>query len=109
MLWKIAQLRHIPEYAVRDDVKLTAFFDTNMERASELAERYGGKAYESYEALLASGEVDAVSVCTPNELHARVSIEALKAGVDVLCEKPMAVNLAECEQMVKTAKKQGGF
>lgn len=104
---KIAQLRHIPEYAAHDDVKLTAFFDTNMERASELAERYGGKAYESYEALLTSGEVDAVSVCTPNELHARVSIEALKAGVDVLCEKPMAVNLAECEQMVKTAKETG--
>lgn len=104
---KIAQLRHIPEYAARGDVRLTAFFDANTERAQELAGRYGGKAYESCEALLASGEVDAVSVCTPNEMHAETAMAAMKAGLDVLCEKPMAVTPQQCRKMVETARETG--
>ena len=61
---KIAQVRHIPEYADNPDAQLTAFYDLNAARAQELAERYGGKAYDSVEALLADPNVDAVSVCS---------------------------------------------
>ena len=59
---KIAQVRHIPEYADNPDAQLTAFYDLNAARAQALAERYGGKAYDSVEALLADPNVDAVSV-----------------------------------------------
>lgn len=104
---KIAQLRHIPEYAANEHVLLKGFFDVNLSRAEELASRYGGKAYTSYEALLADPEIEAVSVLTPNFTHAEISIAALKAGKHVLCEKPMAVNLADCEAMVETAKQTG--
>lgn len=72
-----------------------------------MAARYGGKAYDSYQALLADPEIDAVSVLTPNFTHAEISIAALKAGKHVLCEKPMAVTLADCEAMAETARQTG--
>ena len=85
---KIAQTRHIPEYMDNQDSRLAAFYDVNAERARFLAKKYGGRAYGTYRELLQDKEIDAVSVCVPNELHAQISIEALKAGKDVLCEKP---------------------
>ena len=104
---KIAQVRHIPEYAVNREVKLSGYFDINTERAHKLAVDYGGKAYESYQALLADPEIDAVSVCAANYAHAEISIAALQAGKHVLCEKPMATALEDCEAMAAAAKKAG--
>lgn len=104
---KIAQVRHIPEYAAHPEAELAGFYDLNQERAAQLAEQYGGKAYESIDALLEDDGIDAVSVCTANHAHAPVSIAALKAGKDVLCEKPMAVTLEECEAMAKAAAGEG--
>lgn len=104
---KISQVRHLPEYADREDCKITALYDINMERAQELAKQYGAVAYESCEALLASDEVDAVSVCSANTTHAEIAIAALKAGKHVLCEKPMAITLEECEAMVAAAEESG--
>ena len=106
---KISQVRHLPEYADREDCKITALYDLNMERARKLAEQYGAEAFESCEALLASDNVDAVSVCSSNTTHAEITIAALKAGKHVLCEKPMATTLADCEAMVECAKKNGKF
>lgn len=106
---KIAQVRHIPEYAANPDVSLYGLFDINQERAVELAEKYDCKAYTSYEELLADPEIDAVSVCVANNAHAEISIAAMKAGKHVLCEKPMAVTLEECEEMVKVAKETGKY
>lgn len=106
---KIAQVRHIPEYADNPNVKLSGYFDLNQERAAELAKKYGGKAYATYQDLLADKNIDAVSVCTANSSHAEITIAALKAGKHVLCEKPMATTLPECEAMVKTAKETGKF
>jgi predicted dehydrogenase len=56
---KIAQVRHIPEYAGHPDAQLVAYYDLNQARAAELAKEYGGKAYASVEALLAQDEIDA--------------------------------------------------
>lgn len=106
---KIAQVRHIPEYTSNPDVCLYGLFDLNKERAAQLAEKYGCKAYDSYEELLADPGIDAVSVCVANNAHAEISIAAMKAGKHVLCEKPMAVTLEECEEMVKTAKETGKY
>lgn len=105
---KITEVRHAPEYAENPNCQLVAFFDVVPERAKALAEQYGGVAYDSIEALLAS-DVDAVSVCVANAYHAQASIQALKAGKHVLCEKPMATTPEDCEAMVAAAKAAGKF
>lgn len=102
---KIAQVRHIPEYLENKEAKICAFFDLNMGRARELAEKYNAKAYASYEELLMDEEIDAVSVCVANSVHAEITIAALNAGKHVLCEKPMATTLEDCEAMAEAAKK----
>ena len=106
---KIAQVRHIPEYADHPQAKLAGFFDLNQARARALAEQWGGEAYSSWEELLADPAIDAVSVCVANNAHAQISIAALKAGKHVLCEKPMATTLEDCEAMVAAARESGKF
>ena len=106
---KIAQVRHIPEYAGHPQARLSGFYDLNQERARELAEKWGGKAYSSWEEMLADPGIDAVSVCVANNAHAQLSIAALRAGKHVLCEKPMATTLADCEAMVAAARESGKF
>ena len=68
---RISQERHIPEYLANPDVTLAGYTDFNMARAQGLAEKFGGKAYESVEALLADPAIDAVSVCTANNTHGK--------------------------------------
>ena len=92
---KIAQVRHIPEYLDNPNAKLTGLYDLNLQRAKELAEKYDCKSYESVEEMLADPEIDAVSVCVANHVHAEITIAALKAGKHVLCEKPMATKLKD--------------
>ena len=104
---KIAQVRHIPEYADNPDCELVAFFNPTRSRAEDMAAKYGGKVYDTAEELLADPEIDAVSVCAANYAHAELTIKALKASKHVLCEKPMAISLADCEEMVKVAKENG--
>ena len=104
---KIAQVRHIPEYLENPDVEIVGYYDWNADRAAELAAQFGGKAYSTEDELLADKEMDAVSVCVANNAHAKVTIKALNAGKHVLCEKPMAVTLEECMDMVKAAEENG--
>lgn len=104
---KIAQVRHIPEYASNKCCRLSAFYDVNLSRAEEMVRMYGGTACGSYEELLDKKEIDAVSICVPNHLHAKVTIAALKAGKHVLCEKPMATTIEDCEAMVRAADEAG--
>lgn len=105
---KIAQVRHIPEYMEHPKSKLVAFYNRTYETAKLLADKYGGKAYRTIEELLES-DIDAVSVCVANAYHASVSIQALKAGKHVLCEKPMATTLEDSIAMVEAAKQAGKF
>lgn len=101
----IAQHRHLIEYSNNPHVEIVAVCDINEARVKETAEKYHAKAYTSYEALLGSEAIDAVSVCLPNYLHAPVTIAALNTGAHVLCEKPMATSYEEAEQMIEAAKK----
>ncbi|RJE88895.1 gfo/Idh/MocA family oxidoreductase [Paenibacillus sp. 1011MAR3C5] len=103
----ISKHRHIPEYAANPNAELVAFVDPVIERAQQFADKYGAKAYSDYETMLAEVKPDAVSVCTPNALHAPMSIAAAKAGAHVLVEKPMAVTDAEAEAMIQAAKDKG--
>lgn len=106
---KIAQVRHIPEYLDNKDCKLVGLYDLNLDRAQELAEKYGAKAYSSYEELLNDPSIDAVSICTSNATHCEIAVKALEAKKHVLCEKPMAITLEECERMVKASHDNGRY
>ena len=84
--------------------ELTAVCDIIPERADEFAANYGGHPYYNIEdMLLHAADFDVISICTPNGLHARHSIVSLEAGKDVLCEKPLAISIAEGAEMVDVA------
>lgn len=106
---KIAQTRHIPEYIDNPYAEIAGYYDFNLQRAEELAKQFGGKAYESVEQLLEDKDIDAVSICTSNDTHASITIQALEAGKHVLCEKPMATTLEDCERMVQAAEKNNRY
>ncbi|CAG9620796.1 Gfo/Idh/MocA family protein [Sutcliffiella rhizosphaerae] len=103
----IAKHRHLPEYHANQNVELVALCDVVLERAEHAVETYGGKAYSNYQEMIDREELDIVSVCTPNYLHAPVSIYASKSGVHVLCEKPMATSKEEADEMIAAAKASG--
>ncbi|MEJ0081059.1 MAG: Gfo/Idh/MocA family oxidoreductase [Puia sp.] len=86
--------------------QLIAVCDTDLKKAQSLAEKYKADAFSSFaEMLKAKPELDVVSVCTPNGLHATHSIQALRAGVHVLCEKPMAISVKDCSEMIQAAER----
>lgn len=103
----IARRRHLIEYAANENVEIVAVCDLISERAEEMAVQYNAQAFVDYKELLAMGNLDAVSVCLPNYLHAPVSIEALNAGYHVLCEKPMAISEEEAKSMIQAAEQNG--
>lgn len=103
----IAQRRHLPEYQANPNVDIVAVCDIIAERAQEVADTYGAKAYTNYEDLLQNEDIDVISVCLPNYLHAQVSIDSLNAGKHVLCEKPMATSQEEADNMIKAAEDNG--
>ena len=85
--------------------ELLAVCDIKPELAKKFGEKYSCKHYTNFnEMLLNEREVDIISICTPNGLHALHSIMALRAGKHVLCEKPMALSVKDCERMIKEAE-----
>jgi predicted dehydrogenase len=86
--------------------RLTAVCDVVEDRAIDLGREYGAEAYTDLgEMLQKATDVDIVSVCTPNGLHAVHTIRAVQAGYHVLCEKPMALSVADCGRMITEAEK----
>ncbi|MEP0369140.1 MAG: Gfo/Idh/MocA family oxidoreductase [Cyclobacteriaceae bacterium] len=84
---------------------LVAVCDPNLPKAQRLGETHEASYYASIEEMLSNnGDMDVVAVCSPNGLHAAHSIQALKAGFHVLCEKPMAINAYDCGEMIKAAE-----
>jgi predicted dehydrogenase len=99
---------HVRGYTAIPDVRVMALADIAEERARDCAARYQvPRVFTEYRELLALPEIDAVSVCLPNDLHAPATIAALQAGKHVLCEKPMARSLAEAEAMTAAARETG--
>ncbi|GAB7055411.1 MULTISPECIES: Gfo/Idh/MocA family protein [unclassified Paenibacillus] len=105
----IAQRRHIPEYAVNPNVELVAFCDPIPDRAQMCAEPYSAQAFTDYEDMLREVKPDAVSVCTPNILHAPATIAAANAGAHVLVEKPIAATEEEAQAMIEAARRNGVY
>jgi len=100
---RIAQrhAQHMANYG-----KLLAVCDIKKDRADNLAGQYGAKAFYSVDDLLVAGfPINVVSICTPNGLHAEHTIRSLTAKYNVLCEKPMAINVKDCGEMIKAAER----
>lgn len=100
----ITCFRHAPECESNPDIEIAGFFDLVESRAGELAQKYGGRVYKTYEDMLNDKDVDGVIVCTSNSTHAEVTIKSLKAGKHVLCEKPLATTIEDGIAMDKAAK-----
>ncbi|MES2773464.1 MAG: Gfo/Idh/MocA family oxidoreductase [Bacteroidota bacterium] len=91
---------------IANNGKLVAVCDTDPKAADELAKTYGATPYyDLQQLLLHEKEVMVISICTPNGLHATHSIQSLNAGKHVLCEKPMAISVNDCGEMIKAAEK----
>jgi len=85
---------------------LTAVCDIEFSKATELGEQYNATPYATIAELLGSdNKVDVIAICTPNGLHAEHTIRSLKEGYHVLCEKPMAINVNDCTDMIIAADK----
>ena len=104
---KIAPL-HAEALASLPRSRFVAVCDPVVERAQGFAERFGvPRVFADPAAMLASGEVEAVCVCTPHPSHAELVVAAAEAGVHVLCEKPIAVRLSEADRMIAAARRTG--
>jgi UDP-N-acetyl-2-amino-2-deoxyglucuronate dehydrogenase len=99
---RIAQ-RHAEHISKRG--LLVAVCDVVAEKADALAKQYGAKAYYNIEDLLATETIDVAAICSPNGLHATHSIQCLRSGINVLCEKPMGLSVNECGEMIKASER----
>lgn len=84
--------------------EVVAIADPRADRLGELASRYNVATYTEFEDLIARDDLDIVSVATPNSLHMPATVAALNSGRHVLCEKPLALNPGEAQQMVNAAR-----
>ena len=92
-----------------NEVEIVALCDLNETRLNEVGDAYQiPLRYTDFNQLFTSGQIDAVSICLPNSLHAPVSIAALEAGLHVLCEKPLAENSISGQKIVEAAARAPG-
>lgn len=96
--WHAARWKDLP-------VELVGFYDHTPENAEKAARTFGGRAFESLEALL--GEVDLVDVCTPTPAHKEGVLAAAAAGKAIVCEKPLARHLRDAEAMIHACEAAG--
>jgi len=106
----IAQEAVLPAFANAPNSELVALVTHDLKKAEEVARRHSVKktvSYEEYDELLASGAIDAVYIALPNHQHREYTVRAARAGIHVLCEKPMAETELDCMEMIEAAQ-QGG-
>ena len=101
----IAQVAILPAFTTAKNSELVAIVSSDSQKREELSKKYGlqrAYSYDEYDQALS--EIDAVYLTLPNHLHSEYGIRAAKAGVHVLCEKPMALTEEECESMIQAAE-----
>lgn len=99
-----AQAAVLPALDQSDDLELAALVSGSHDKLDELGSRYGVRTrcrYDELDRLLSRGDIDAVYIAVPNDLHAELTLIAARHGVHVFCEKPMAPTEAECRQMIR--------
>lgn len=101
----IAQVAVLPAFAhAKDNSELAAIVSGDPQKRTQLAEKYDlalTGSYDDLERILKEGQIDAVYIATPNALHKQVALRAASAGVHVLCEKPLAPTVRECEEIAE--------
>ncbi len=110
-LGQLALGQIMPAFGLCDVSEPTALVSGHPDKARTVADAYGVAAnaiynYENYEKIASDDRIDVVYIALPNSMHAEFTIKALEAGKHVLCEKPMAISIAECERMIDTADRQ---
>jgi predicted dehydrogenase len=103
----IAQAAILPAFRNAENSQLAALVSNDPAKLSAVGDLYKIKhrySYEDYDELLKSGLIDAVYIALPNNMHCEYTVRAAEHGVHVLCEKPMAVTEAECDEMIAAAK-----
>ena len=104
----IALANHLPGFAYCPDTTVVALCDANPQILEEARKKTGIAAVETdYRKLIARDQVQAVVIATPNHVHAPMALAAIEDGKHVLCEKPIAMNLAEAKRMYDAAEKRG--
>ena len=99
---------HLPILKNHPQAEVVAAANLHPESLRQLAQEHGiPRAYPSLEAMAGDPEVDAVVIGLPNYLHAPVTIQMLEAGKHVLCEKPMALTVAEGQEMIAASRRTG--
>lgn len=106
----IADAGHMPGIAAHPAAEALIACDADSARLAQFAEKWKiPKTVPTWQELLETPDLDAVSVCLPNALHAQVTQAALERGLAVLCEKPMALTTADADAMVETAHRTGSL
>lgn len=104
----ICQGNHLPHYAAMPDVEIYAICDILPDVAKKVAEQYNcSRVFTDYNEMLALDEIDAVDICTPNDIHSPAAVASLNAGKHVLVEKPVARTAEEAQAMVDAARASG--
>jgi len=99
---------HLRGYQACPNVEIVAGAEPSREQGAKMAKEYGiPDIYTDYQEMLQRTDIDAVSVCVPNWLHAPAGLAALRSGKHVLCEKPLALNSREAQEMVDAARDNG--
>lgn len=99
---------HVRGYAAFPErARIVACFDVDRAKAEERAHPLGARVATSYEALLDDPEIDAVELCTPPHLHPAQAVAAAQAGKHILCQKPLARTVEECDAMIEAARSAG--
>jgi UDP-N-acetylglucosamine 3-dehydrogenase len=103
----IAERLHVPDYATTPEAEIVALCDRSKEKAEELAAKWAPEAriYTDWKKMFAKEAIDCCTIALPNSIHCGATLDALKAGCNVLVEKPMAASAAEAKRMVAAAKK----
>ncbi|MGE5571008.1 MAG: Gfo/Idh/MocA family protein [Rhodospirillales bacterium] len=101
---RVARERHLPALLRVPEFRVTATSDSDGERSRALAGRFkGARSFTDYRAVLELGDVDAVAILTPTMSHAEIGLAALDAGKHVFMEKPLAMNLEQCDRLIARA------
>lgn len=99
---------HVTDYLKNPHIGEIVLCDTNPEKIAAVQAKTGlTKSYTDYREMLAAEKPDIVSVCVPNFLHRQIASDAMEAGADVLCEKPLARNAAEGREILEVSRRTG--
>jgi len=106
---RIARESFIPALLRADNAEFSALASRDSSKLAESRTRFGPahRCHASYEALLADRDLDAIYIPLPNALHCEWALKAMEAGKHVLCEKPMSLDAAQCEEMIESSRRHG--